>query len=336
MSATVPEDGGAYDTVTPLGLSAFRPPPPREMASTVEPADTSDRDDTGGLPAPNTDQPPSPAVACPWTASENVTLICVRVTAVASVMTGGWPSPAVTVAAALSPTSALPDMSTSTIWFIVSVPVAAVPSPMSPIATSWRSEAPPVGAVVARVTPGASSRPPYAVGTGTTGSVYATATVLGPVMLAEIKAGLWPSFRSRRVAESSALPDVSASASRSTSSVPMALAAAGPPVNAITCVGRAPCAESSIEPDPGVRARLAYAPAARATGSLYTMVIWLAAVMLAEVTIGLWPSRNASRVSESSALPDASASTEGLTSSMPVAFAAAVTVPPIVISCIGL
>ena len=301
MSATAPDDGGAYDTLTPVGLSAFRPPPPRKRASTVEPADTSDLDDTAGLPAPDTDHPPAPEATWPRTASENVTFICARETASASVMTGGWPSPAATMAAALSPTSTLPDSSTSTLWFIVSVPVAPVPSGMPPMPTSCRAEAPPDEAVVVRVTPGDSSRPPYADGTGTTGSVYATAIVRGPVMLAERKAGLWPSSRvSEVVMGSSALPDMSARTAGLTASVPSAFAAAvTEPAIVISCVGRWALSVSNVielmDP-PGERFRFVYAFAARATGSLYVMVIRSAAVMFDEVTVGLWPSFRSSWV----------------------------------------
>ena len=87
-SATYPEDGGAYDSC-PDG-SAPRLDP-RKSVSTVDPADMSDLDDTATVPG--TDQPPGPLAATwPLTASENVTFTCVRDTAVAFVMTGGWPS----------------------------------------------------------------------------------------------------------------------------------------------------------------------------------------------------------------------------------------------------
>ena len=124
-SLTVAAPSSAYDSSIPDGLSAVRFPS-RPSSSTCEPAaDMSDRDDTCRPLVPDTDQPPAPGPAVALTVSVNVTSIVSRETALASYIRGGWPS---TIACSNDPASpiALPEPSTSSVWFTVSVPVALV------------------------------------------------------------------------------------------------------------------------------------------------------------------------------------------------------------------
>ena len=85
----------------------------------------SDLDDTCRPPAFDTDQPPAPEPAVALTVSVNTTSIVSRETALAADISGGWAS-AIASPNDPSPPTALPEPSTSSVWFTVSVPVTLV------------------------------------------------------------------------------------------------------------------------------------------------------------------------------------------------------------------
>ena len=161
----------------------------------VEPANMSDRVDTSGSPAPDTDQPPAP-LAAPWprTFSENVTFICVSDTAVAFVIFGGWPSSRA-CSYDISVPRALPAESAMAVRSTVMSPVSLVDafSPVNVITCS--AEGSPAASTGVRAPPCARFRLVYADATRETGSLYVMVTLSAPVMFAERTAGLWPSSR---------------------------------------------------------------------------------------------------------------------------------------------
>ena len=129
-------------------------------------------DDTCRLPAPETDQPPAPAPAVALTVSVNATSIVSRETTLAAAILGARASSITTPNDPLPP-AALPDASTSSVWFTVSVPVALVASTGSKSITC-----PDAGGPCTRVgwrePPGSRTSPVYAEGSLTTASLYST------------------------------------------------------------------------------------------------------------------------------------------------------------------
>ena len=206
---------------------------------------------------------------------------------------------------------------------IVMLPLAWGAAGLPANDTEWAALPLPSSLSNERVPSGPRSSPAYADSGAVTGSVYLTATVWVPVMIAETSSGRWPSSSRwrRSLSAPSGLPDTSASAAASRPIEPVVFvpAAGSPPSPTRWTAEPDPESDSTLRCPYPSSAAPEYAVRSPATGSLYVMARARGPVTLAETRTGAWPSArySSNAVLPPSALPDPSVSAVSSTVSVP-------------------